>query len=329
MNIKTVIRASVYYIFLIIFTYIYNLVTETFLIFDFLYEKIDVMEKNTFKNNVKYCYAHAILLVLKLVGVTIHLDKEISSNRMIWISNHRSKLDGLIIQSLLYLNGCNNVAVVKKSISYIPIFGSYGENVDSVFIDRNSDTAKEILTKASIKCSQLNTSILIFPEGATLSPSSKIRSDRFALDNNINKLDSVLIPKTAGFDIIKANGQFTEIGELTIRYDNPSLPGFTEHSFLDLFEIFPTEVYFNVNHHETDDFDLRQVFETKNIILNEPLNKNNYSAKVKYSKLLVLANVILFVGFNYFNWINVYFRYASIALSVFSIIRMLISNFCY
>lgn len=293
----TIGRACVYYVALITYTWIYALISDLFQILNKI-SPIDPVKKATFNNFVKYLYAHAMMLILETCGVTIHLSNKIKSNRMIWISNHRSKLDGIIIQCFLYANGNANTSVVKKSISLIPFFGQFGKNVESIFIDRNN-SAKEVLATGSEKSIGESNSILIFPEGATLSPDSKSRSDKYADQNNLGKFDNVLVPKIAGLDIVKTSGKFDIIGDLTLRYESPTIPGITEHSYLDLFRRFPRDIYIDVNYHNVTDIDLYKIYKWKDTKLAQPLMKSNYTEKNNYSVAGIVFNGILLPAFVY------------------------------
>ena len=304
MELSTIIRAFVYYVLIIMYTIIYNTITETLYIFELIMRSYNpiykyIITKQTLFHYIKNFYAHMTLLVLRIVGIKIHLDADILSDRMIWISNHRSKFDGLMIQSLLYSSGAKNVSVVKKEISYFPIFGSFGQHADSIYINRNDDNSKKKMADATKATIYSENSILIFPEGATLSPESKTRSDKFANENNLPIFENVLIPKTVGFDIIKQHGQFKIIGNLTIRYNNPSIQGIKSHSFIDLFKIFPQDVYINVEYDDANTINLYDAFRNKNTNLNWPIFDHDYIIKNKCSKMLMFLNFILFVFFYY------------------------------
>lgn len=323
MQLTTVLRAIGYYIPLIIYTCIYSLLTDFLFIlikpFNFTPTTI-----NTICHYIKYSYAQMTILLLTLCGVTFHMDDVIKSDRALWISNHRSKLDGLILQSVLYANGAPNIAIVKKSISYLPFFGSFGRNMDSIFIDRDSTSIDCLINSATKSCT-LKNSILLFPEGATLSPDSKGRSDKFAMENDLEVLHNVLIPKTTGFDIVKSHGKFNVVGDLTLRYENPSIPGYCEHSYLDLLTLFPRDIYITVRYHQADELDLYKGFVYKNNILGKNLIAENFYVGCKKSIILMAFNICLLGGFIY-GLFSSTFRWATLVLSVYTISRVFVRS---
>lgn len=324
MAIGTIIRGLTYYILLIVFTCIYSLVMDLVCMITFI-RPITPTTRNKIVNWFKYSYAHAIMLILKVCGVTFYVDRKVASDRMIWISNHRSKLDGLIIQSFLYVNGCYNVAVIKKAICYYPFFGSFSRNMDSVFIDRADETSNEILKQASSKSLLTGDSVLIFAEGTTLSLASKLRSDNFANENGLRKFTNVLIPRKSGVEIIKKNGKFDRIGDLTLRYDNPPLPGFDEHSYLDLLKIFPHDIFINVKYFDSDNLDLYQVYENKNDFLAQEHSKSDY-LKNNYSFGWIIFNATILISFCYLFYSQLFFRYGVYLLSIYTIGRVFVTE---
>jgi lysocardiolipin and lysophospholipid acyltransferase len=286
------------------------------------------IKENGFYANIRYYYAHSYLLLLKLLGVRIYLNDKISTKRTLWISNHRSKLDGLVIQSVLCAGKNDTFVVVKKSISYLPIFGSFGKHVDCIYVGRdNAFNDSNIISLSAKKSLDMNKSVLIFPEGTTLSDKSKKKSDSYAIKNNICLSGNTLIPRTTGFRILKANGKFDHLGDITIRYNNPAIYGITGHSYLDLFNVFPKEIYLDINYSDinysdTESDNLVDLFAKKDEKLNKSINYENYSITCPYSIGCLLLNFTIFVIFYSGFLILPYFFYMTLIISLYSTIKM-------
>lgn len=112
------------------------------------------------------------------------------------------------------------------------------------------------------------TQILIFPEGTDLTPSSKERSDRYALQNHLNQHIYTLHPKTTGFSYIVRYLQQADfldaIYDLTIAYPD-NVPQTEMHMVK--FGL-PKEVHFHVKRIPVteiprNDADLRKWLENK------------------------------------------------------------------
>ena len=323
------IKGLFYYVVLIMFTFLYNFICDLFRLKNILMKRFGYATKpqfNGFYENIKYYYAHCYLLILKLFGVKIYINGNLSEKRMLWISNHRSKFDGLLVQSVLCAAGSNAIAVVKKSISFIPLFGSFGNHSKSIFIQRERSEAEKVLSDHSCRSQTKNRSILVFPEGATMSPNSKQRSDEYSLKNNLPIFKNVLLPRKTGFDIIKDNGSFDNIGNITIRYADPELINNAEHSFLDLLWIFPKRIYIDISYESSKTIDLYETFSKKDKQLGDVLCIENYQPHQNfasyYSSLWLLFNLVAFVAFYLMFFTIPVFRYVAIMFTIVSTIEL-------
>lgn len=312
MMIISMIRAFVYYTMLTMYTYMYNIIA-------FLFYFSDKIINLGFYKNITMHYAHAIFLILRIIGLKIFINNKISNVRMLWISNHRSKFDGLLILILLRLHGSDIISVIKNSISYLPFFNTFSRHANSIFIKRVKSEAEKILVKKSKKSLVRGKSILIFPEGTTMSPTTKAYSDEYAIANNLKPFQNVLLPKTSGYDILQREGQFNKTGNITIRYANPIIPGISGHSYTDLFKIFPSVVYIDVKYHENlQQENLYKIFSEKDEELNQPIIKNNYQLLNNYSILSLFLNFIIFIIFYYLFFTIPYFMYTTLIFNIFN-----------
>ena len=318
------IRATIYYILLFMYAYMYTIIAEiTYFIETIFIIKFD-NKKETKKigwyNKLNYYYAHAYLSILKIVGVKIYYNGSINPGRKIFVSNHRSKLDGIIIQNMLCIADIDTITVVKKSIKNIPLFGSIGRHSGSIFIERTKSIAEKILIEKSKESIETNQSILLFPEGATMSLNSKSRSDRYAINNGLSLFKNVLVPRTTGFDIIQSNGKFDIVGNITIRYSDPKIPYCEEHSYLDIFKLFPKKVYIDIEYENNiGKNDLYNIFDKKDKKIDSEIPFSEYK-ECPYSKFCLFYNGLFFVYFYYLMFTVSFFRYVTLAISILSAI---------
>lgn len=323
-----IVNGLIYYVIFILYMYMYNFISEISYVADScMAECCDIplyfIEKNGFYGNIRYYYAHSYLLLLKILGVKIYINKKILKDRMLWISNHRSKLDGLIIQSVLCASKNDTIAVVKNSIRKIPIFGSFGEHVDAIYLNRsNTQSDRNILSSSAKKSIEKEKSILIFPEGTTISPKSKKISDNYAMKKNINATNLTLIPRNTGFDILKTEGKFNKVGNITIRYECPSIIGINEHSYLHLFKIFPKNVYLDVEYLDINDCNLSDLFLEKDKNMAKPIIVTDYPYQHMYSVSCLFFNLILLIIFYLLCFTVPFFCCMTVIISLYSIIKI-------
>ena len=275
-----------------------------------------------FGEMIKYCYSNMLLLALQLFGFKIYIKGEFCGRRSLWISNHLSVMDGPIIHALLCAKGYNIISVGKKSIQYMPFFGFIGSYTGNVFIFRKKEYATEILSIAAKDTISNNSSILIFPEGATMAPHTKIISDIYAEKNNKPILNNVLCPRETGFDIIKSNGMFDTIGNMTIRYSDPIIPLHTDHNFLTLTKIFPTKMHIDLEYGDIKANELYDIFAKKDIQLNTKIDHNdhndhnNYRYDAGHNLPHAILSSILMIIFYFLIYYFKYFRNTSFIVSI-------------
>ena len=152
-------------------------------------------------------------------------------------------MDGLVLQSVLCCSKSDTITVVKTAIKYIFIVGSFGYHAGCIFVDSKSDKNKISLKASNTK--KNGQSILIFPEGTTMSPNSKYNSDTYTDKLSIDRTKNVIYPRTTGFKLLLDKTNYDTIGDITIRYANPSLGRTEKHSYLDLFKINVAQIKFH------------------------------------------------------------------------------------
>jgi putative phosphoserine phosphatase/1-acylglycerol-3-phosphate O-acyltransferase len=104
---------------------------------------------------------------LALAGVDVHVRRgaeHLSSSRpCVFVFNHQSKLDPVIVMKLLR-GGYTGVA--KKEAKHIPLFGQFFQLAGVVFVDRaDREQARKALEPAVAKVRDDGVSLIIAPEG--------------------------------------------------------------------------------------------------------------------------------------------------------------------
>jgi len=321
----TFFDAFFYYAYLIYYTLVYNILAEVFKCIEVFLalesgtNSEDVREVG-FYRKIKYCYANGYLFLMRIFGVKIYVNTNIKRDRMLWISNHRSKVDGLIIQAILLTKGIDVVAVVKKSISYLPIFGPLSKHIGLIFIGREkSSVVTQKLLESRAKAAQnTGTSILIFPEGTTMNPTNKIRSDNYAKVHDLSPTENVLLPKNTGFTLVKYHGNYDMIGNVTIRYADPELPNHQAHTLLSLFKVFPKKIYLDIKCEDFEAHQLYEKFREKDQELSRPIDPDKYQSFNGISCFLVFMDIIIMSIFSWMLWAIPWFPTFSLLIILYS-----------
>ena len=321
-------RAFIYYFLLICITIAHCSVSETINIYYLIIRIFGSKRKIPSMRFMAYIYSDIMYIIYKILGLNIYISKniEIKSQKILWISNHRSKLDGIVIQHILCICGSKVSSIIKKSVLYIPFFGIFSLVTKNILISRNLENSMNFLINKAKKFINNDKSILIFPEGATMSLASKKKSDEFAQKNNIYITDNLLIPRISGYDIFKNNGEFEIIGNLTIRY--PELLGNNNsHSYLNLFFMFPRKLYIDIEYLNESDVELISLFSEKDEKINNPIDPNLYTlftaSSDSYINAIIFGTAIFFF-FHNLTTSNLFLKFI-IIINIIGYIRTIIT----
>ena len=113
------------------------------------------------KVNRKFCKVWSTVLI-KILGGAIEVKKWEPKSNTIFVSNHVSYLD------IIILNSIHPFAFVSKAeVANWPLLGSLASEVDTIFLDRNNPLAVKNLYKTLDDKITHGDSILVFPEGTT------------------------------------------------------------------------------------------------------------------------------------------------------------------
>ncbi|OQR81042.1 lysocardiolipin acyltransferase [Achlya hypogyna] len=136
-----------------------------------------------------------------------HAQKDVagvlSGERAIWLSNHRTRLDWMLLWSFgLRIHSLHQLKIIlKSSLKNVPIFGWAMQAFEFIFLTRHwqNDQAylKDVL--AHLTATAPNASYLLFPEGTDLSESNLVKSNDFAATKGKPARQFTLYPRTTGW----------------------------------------------------------------------------------------------------------------------------------
>lgn len=254
---------------------------------------------------VKLC-AQIGFAICTLCGIQfhyrIHNPYDVSLNdRMMWICNHRSYLDGILLQfALTHYFDSNLMIVTKQQLKSCFMLGRIFKGLEYLFIARGH--AWDFVEK-QIQSHVTNhvKSILIFPEGTTYSPATVEVSRQYEKQNNLAPFHHVLCPRQNGFRAIAQHGQYDTVANMTIRYRNPSLCDTNlSHDIAASFFHFPRSIYLNIEIMKFDQINLLEIFRRKDALLEKRLKSCAYQIMETdgMSRLQALILVLSLLSFN-------------------------------
>ncbi|KOC70185.1 1-acyl-sn-glycerol-3-phosphate acyltransferase gamma [Habropoda laboriosa] len=143
--------------------------------------------------------------------------------------NHCYEIDwlvGWILCDRVGLLG-NCKAYVKKSVQYVPTIGWTWKFAEIIFLERNWDKDKEIISSQISELANYPDSIwlLLYPEGTRFTEQKLEASHKFALKKGITPLKYHLLPRTKGFtaSIQHMRGKIPAIYDVQLHF-KPSDP---------------------------------------------------------------------------------------------------------
>lgn len=172
----------------------------------------------------------SISLMEWIIGIKFRLygDKIVSSERAIFIMNHRTRLDWLYFYGVLMRYGSSlrdEKIVLKNDLKRIAGPGWAMQCASYIFLERKLENDKCHLTNLVQYFASVdhNTKILLFPEGTDFCRYSQERSDRFADKTGLPHYRNVLYPRTAGFvhiteEMSRCFPDFDAIYDITAAY---------------------------------------------------------------------------------------------------------------
>lgn len=319
MKMQTFARAFIYYTLLFNFTFVYSMTISLVIMFDYL--KSIVLRKKfhlQLKTRLIRTYADACLCTYQLSGLKIYLKGDkITKERTLWICNHRTVLDAIIIQTIVAYHKNWTSPISKTFNKVIPFFNVAMMANKTIFVRQGKEKDIDSLEKGAISSEKDGYSISLFPEGFIMSKTRLDNCHKFCLENGIKQTYNVLTPRRTGFDVLQRSGNFTNIGNLTIRYENPPINTPNLHDYLDLFSHFPREVYVENHYEKITGDDLCDVFLRKDESLNNPVVKSEYRL-LPVSKWKIIYNLGFLILFYYAIYKSSYFAFACLCFTILS-----------
>ena len=258
-----------------------------------------------YTDSIKGYFVNLNLMLYHICGVRIYIHGDISDeliSNAIYICNHRSKFDGLVIYSVLHTLHVDLKLIMKNSIRYIPIVGSILMNFGNIPIMRNREGSSQ-LKNAMENISTEEKAIMIFPEGRTMSLKNKKMNDDYCMKNNLPIYQNLLTPRITGIDIISKMTGYVDMYDMTIMYSFPELEKNVCHSYPDIFFAFPQKIDLFFEHHKIYDLEnqLKDIFAKKDKILTVmPCNLSN--RLVKFNLYECFIGFLLVFIFYIFLW---------------------------
>ena len=163
------------------------------------------------------------------------------AERVLYLSNHQSWIDWLLIEMLAVKSNANGLTsyIIKSSIKYIPYYGLQLYLNGCVYIRRNKAQDEVLMDRFSkwLRGKYYNYWIILFPEGTRFDRENTAlidKSQQVATEKGYEPLRNVLFPKPGGFQILTQNlgHYFDAIYDVTIAYPNGDnrTPSFMEFS---------------------------------------------------------------------------------------------------
>ncbi|XP_054711785.1 1-acyl-sn-glycerol-3-phosphate acyltransferase epsilon-like [Uloborus diversus] len=174
-----------------------------------IYQAGDDMYYSVYQKLVLFFFEHVAGTKLILYG---NVDEVVAKKeRVIYISNHQSTVDWVIVHMLADRQGSIGHVryVMKDSLQLVPMYGFYFYEHGCVFIKRHYfDSNKMISNLHYLQSEKIPTWMVIFPEGTRYNPQSSDiieKSRAFAKSRGLVPLKHVLTPKHRGFHIALEN----------------------------------------------------------------------------------------------------------------------------
>uniref|UniRef100_A0A1A7X4B6 Lysocardiolipin acyltransferase 1 n=1 Tax=Iconisemion striatum TaxID=60296 RepID=A0A1A7X4B6_9TELE len=184
------------------------------------------------------------------VKVVITGDGFIPGERSVIIMNHRTRLDWMFLWCCLLRYSYLRLEKIclKAVLKIVPGFGWAMQVACFVFIQRRWEVDKKHLANMLDYFCDIREplQLLLFPEGTDLTENTRAKSDVYAVQNNLPKMEYVLHPRTTGFTFIverlRKGDNLDAVHDITVAYPK-NIPQ-TEHHLM--MGQFPREIHFHV-----------------------------------------------------------------------------------
>ncbi|TIA89779.1 hypothetical protein E3P99_01925 [Wallemia hederae] len=137
----------------------------------------------------------------KFLVILLNLQGRKSVQQSVIISNHLLYTDWIYIWTLLYklnTNADKLIIILKHSLKHIPILGWGMQFFNFIFLRRSWSTDNKVLTNQLQSISNDPFTLLLFPEGTTLSNESRPKSVKFTQKIGTQDFKHLLYPRVTG-----------------------------------------------------------------------------------------------------------------------------------
>lgn len=146
-----------------------------------------------------------------------------SDTKILLITNHRTRLDWLLILNMLMNEGRipGLRFSLKAPLKNVPFIGWFLQLNCHIFLNRNFEADKEHIAQMLQFYNEYNDhlTLVLYPEGTVLWPDTKRKSDQFAEKNNLAKFEHVLQPRVTGLKYLVENAEGIDaIYDITTSY---------------------------------------------------------------------------------------------------------------
>lgn len=167
--------------------------------------------------------------------------------RVLIIANHRTEVDWMYLWDLSLRKGRLGYIkyILKSSLMKLPVFGWAFHILEFISVERKWEVDESPMRQmlSTFKNHQDPLWLALFPEGTDFTEQKRIRSQKFASENGLPILHSVLLPKTKGFAACmeELRSSLDAVYDITIGYKN-RCPTFLDNAF----GVAPSEVHIHV-----------------------------------------------------------------------------------
>jgi 1-acyl-sn-glycerol-3-phosphate acyltransferase len=103
-----------------------------------------------------------VLSLLRTLRIRIQVEGQLQSEPQLWVSNHLSWLDPLVLMSLRPMG-----ALAKTEVATYPLIGGASRKAGLAFVDRSNPTSRASALARLVADLRQGKSMLLFPEGTT------------------------------------------------------------------------------------------------------------------------------------------------------------------
>lgn len=296
MIIKQILFLILFYFFLIIYTYILSV--PALLLNN---NKILKIIKN-FGQNLSTYIINNLNINMYLADTKQEIIFSDSNLIDIIICNHISSIDYIILISLLkYFNIYEYNFILKKSINYIPGLGFIMYTNTDIKINRKWEDDKELINsqlsniindEIIITDNKSKKVLIIFPEGTRFNENKLLESQKYAIENNYEKYNNLLFPKTKGLwyiiNYLSNNHLLGKIWDLTIIYSNKK-SFYNLFNHLDSIYLIIKEIKLLDNYQDKDIFKkwVLNIWKIKDNIIDNHKNIIYKKINIEYDSLII------------------------------------------